>query len=324
MPSGPLAALLARRSVPGKPRRRSTVHKDEPYGWLFVSPWVLGFFLLTAGPMLISLGLSFTQADMLSPATFIGLNNYVTLFSTDEVKSLFWRTLGNTSFYVFLSVPLVIALGFGLAILLNQELVARGLLRTFYYLPTVIPPVAVSLLWLWVFHRDFGLINGALAIVGIKGPAWLLEVQWAKPALVLMSLWGAGADMLIFLAGLQGVPTELYDASKVDGCGALQRFRYVTFPMVTPTLFFVLITGLVSSFQVFVTTYVMTQGGPANATLMYVLYLYRLAFQQFNMGFASALAWVYFAILVSLSLFIFRSSAAWVYYEGELLGGRGQ
>ena len=298
--------------------------KDELFGWLFVSPWVLGFFLLTAGPMLISLALSFTRADMLSPTVYVGLRNYITLFSTDEVKSLFWKTLGNTSFYVFLSVPSLIALGFGLALLLNQKLYARGLFRTLYYLPTVIPSVAISLLWLMIFHRDFGLLNGALSLVGIQGPAWLRDTQWAKPALVLMSLWGAGGDMLIFLAGLQGVPTELYDASKVDGCGPWQRFRHVTVPMVSPTLFFVLVTGIIGSFQVFVTTFVMTGGGPANATLMYVLYLYQLAFKQFSMGFASALAWVYFAILVALSLLVFRSSAAWVYYEGELLGGKGQ
>ncbi len=302
------------------PRQR----QDELIGWLCVSPWVIGFVLLTAGPMLASLVLSFCKADMMRPTTVVGLTNYQSLFSTDEIKSLFWKSLFNTSYYVFFSVPLGIAFGFGLAILLNQNLKGRGLFRTVYYLPSIIPPIAVSILWITIFHRDFGILNSSLRLVGIQGPAWLLSEIWAKPALIIMSLWGAGGNMLIFLAGLQGVPTDLYDAAKVDGAAVWSRFWHVTLPMVSPTIFFVLITGIITSFQVFVSTLVMANGGPANATLMYVLYLYRLAFQQFNMGFASALAWAYFIILMGFTILIFRSSSAWVYYEGELLGGKGR
>ncbi len=296
--------------------------REELTGWLFISPWVIGFVLLTIGPMLYSLYLSFFDASLLSEPTFVGFKNYLTLLSTSETQSLFWRTLGNTSFYVFLSVPLGILLGLGLALLLNQEIYGRGLFRMIYYLPVVVPPVASALLWLWIFHRDFGLLNGALRIVGVAGPAWLTSSMWSKPALVLMSLWGLGGNMLIFLAGLQGIPTTLYEAAKVDGAGAWTCFWRITIPMMSPTIFFVLITGIIGSFQVFVSTAIITDGGPANSTLMYVLYLYRVAFQQFKMGFASALAWIYFVIMMLFTLLIFRSSSAWVFYEGNLLGGK--
>ena len=319
---------LANRSVSRLSQRRrghqrlsALRRREELIAWLLVSPWVIGFLLLSLGPMMASLVLSFYKADMLQPSVFVGLQNFRDLFSTSELKSLFWRTLYNTSYYVFFSVPLKLAAAFGLALALNQRIVARGVFRTLFYLPSVLPPVATSVLWIWVFHRDFGILNGLLGLVGIPGPAWLTTTQWAKPALIVMSIWSAGGNLLILLAGLQGVPTDLYDASKVDGAAAWSRFWNITVPMITPTLFFVLITEILHSFQIFVTTLVMTEGGPANATLMYVLYLYKLGFQQFRMGFASALAWAYFLILLALSGLIFKSSSAWVYYESEVLGG---
>jgi multiple sugar transport system permease protein len=308
--------------LPPRMRLSPRARREELYGWLCVSPWVIGFLLLTIGPMFVSLWLSFTDANMLTPAKFIGLLNYQNLFSFNETKSLFWKTLLNTSFYVFFSVPLCIILGFIMALLLNRKFVGQGLFRTIYYLPSIIPPVATSLLWMWMFHRDYGVLNGMLNVVGIQGPAWLTSVMWAKPALVIMSLWGAGGNLLVLLAGLQSVPTDLYDAAKVDGANSWQSFWNVTFHMVSPTLFFILITGIIFSFQVFVSAYILTQGGPSNATLMYVLYLYRVAFQQLNFGFGSALAWVYFIIMMFFILLIFRSTSAWVYYEGELLGGK--
>lgn len=296
--------------------------RDERMGWLLVSPWAIGLVVFYLGPMLYSLYLSFCDASILEPPRFVGLQNYATLFSTDPLKSLFWVSLYNTSYYVFFSVPLGVALGFAMAVLLNQRLYCRGLFRTIYYLPSVLPAVAASVLWLWVFHQEFGILNAILRLVGVEGPAWLVSRTWSKPALVIMSLWGAGGNILIFLAGLQGVPTDLHDAAKVDGASPWSRFWQITVPMVSPTIFFVLVTSIIGSFQVFVSTLMMTGGGPANSTLMYVLYLYRLAFQQFKMGMGSALAWLYFGILMAGTLVLFRTSKSWVYYEGGLLGGR--
>jgi len=301
--------------------KMTMARREEIASWIFIFPWVIGFLAFIAGPMFASLYLSFTETTMLQPPEYVGLLNYRNLFSTDVITSLFWKTLFNTSYYVFLSVPLELAVGFSIALLLNRDIVGRGIFRTIYYLPAVLPAVAVSLLWLLVFNADFGVLNSLLAVFRIKGPAWLYEEAWAKPALIIMSVWAAGGPMLIFLAGLQGIPTEIYDASKVDGAGAWSRFRHVTIPMVSPTIFFVLVTGIIGSFQVFTNTYIMTAGGPNNSTMMYVLYLFNLAFRQFHMGYASALAWVYFIIIMLFTVLVFRSSAAWVYYEAGITGG---
>jgi len=270
--------------------------------------------------MLASLGLSFFETDMLA-AKFVGIENYRRLFSTDVTISLFWTALFNTAYYVSLSIPLTMGAGFCIALLLNQNISGQSSYRVIYYLPAVIPGIAVSLLWMWLFHPEFGIINWLLSLVGIAGPRWLFDRRTAKLALVIMSVWGAGGNMLIFLAGLQGIPTQLYEAVTIDGAGAWRRFIHITLPMITPTMLFLLVTNVIGSFQVFTSAYVMTQGGPANSTLMYVLYLYNVAFRQYRMGFASALAWVFFIIIMMLTILIFRSSSAWVYYETEI-GGR--
>ena len=301
-------------------RGLSLGRREELAAWVFILPWIVGFLAFTAGPMLAALYLSFTETNMLNIFKHVGLRNYAELFSFDRVRSLFWTSLYNTSYFVFLSVPLGLVVGFMIAVLLNQNIKGRGLLRTVYYLPSVIPGIAVSLLWIMLFRGQSGVFNSVLAIFGIQGPAWLYSETWSKPALVIMSLWSAGGPMLILLAGLQSIPTELYDAARVDGAGAWSRFWHVTIPMVSPTLFFVLVTGIIGSFQVFVTSYVMTSGGPNNSTLMYVLYLFNLAFKQFRMGYASALAWAYFAIIMLFTVLLFRSSAAWVYYETGIGG----
>lgn len=294
--------------------------REAIIAYILISPWVIGFIAFLLGPMLWSLGLSFFQSDMLT-SKFVGLRNYATLFSTDTTRSLFWTSLYNTTYYVLLSIPLTMAAGFFLAMLLNQNIRGRGAYRIIYYLPSVIPGIAVSLLWLWLFNPEFGLLNWFLSWFGIEKLRWLTDSQLAKPSLVLMSLWGAGGNMLIFLAGLQGIPTELYEAATIDGTSPAGRFRHITLPMVSPTLFFVLVTNMIGAFQAFTSVYVMTGGGPANSTLMYVLYLYNLAFRQYRMGLGSALAWIYFIIILLMTIFIFRSSAAWVYYETEI-GGR--
>ena len=294
--------------------------REEIIAYVLISPWIIGFLAFWLGPMLISLGLSFTETDMFT-IKFVGLDNYIRLLSLNSTKSLLWTSLYNTAYFVFMSIPLTMIVGFCIAILLNQKIRGRVAYRVLYYLPAVIPGIAVSLLWLWLFHPDFGVINWLLSLFGIHGLRWLFDTETAKPALVIMSVWGAGANMLIFLAGLQGIPTELYEAATIDGASAWGRFRRITIPMVSPTLFFVLVTDMIWSFQVFTNAFVMTNGGPANSTLMYVLYLYNLAFRQYRMGFASALAWVFFLMIMAMTVLIFRSSGAWVYYETEI-GGR--
>jgi multiple sugar transport system permease protein len=300
--------------------RLTQSRREEIMAYLLISPWVIGFLAFTLGPMLASLGLSFLETDMFS-VKFVGLQNYARLLSTDETRSLFWTSLYNTAYFVFLSIPLTMGVGFFIAVLLNQNISGQSAYRVIYYLPAVIPGIAVSLLWLWLFHPEFGLINWFLSLVGVQGLRWLFDTRTAKLALVVMNIWGAGGNMLVFLAGLQGIPTELYEAAKIDGAGIGRRFLHITLPMISPTLFFVLVTDMIWTFQVFTNVFVMTNGGPANSTLMYVLYLYNLAFRQYRMGFASALAWVFFVVIMALTVLIFRSSSAWVYYETEI-GGR--
>lgn len=302
--------------------RRTLRQREELIAYLLISPWIIGFLAFMLGPMLTSLGLSFTETDLFT-LKFVGFDNYTRLLSFDKTRTLFWTTLYNTAYYVFLSIPLTIVVGFFVAMLLNQNISGQSYYRVVYYLPAIIPAIATSLLWLWLFQPEFGLINWALSLFGIGGPRWLFDTRTAKLALVIMSVWGAGANMLIFLAGLQGIPTELYEAATIDGAGIVRRFRSITIPMISPTLFFVLVTQIIWSSQVFTNVYVMTEGkgGPANATLMLVLYLYQLAFRQYRMGFASAFAWIYFIILLLFTLLLFRSSRGWVYYETEI-GGR--
>jgi multiple sugar transport system permease protein len=304
-------ALASRRL----PQRR----KEEIAGFLFISPWIVGFLAFTAGPMVISAYLSLTQADFMTPTVFVGLDNYRRILLRDP---LFTKSLVNTVYYSFISVPLGLTVGLLIALLLNSEYPGVRSLRTIYYLPSVVSGVAVALLWNWLLNPQFGLINAGLAAIGVHGPKWLFSEEWAKPALILMSLWGAGGNMMIFLAGLRGVPQELYEAAALDGAGPFAKFSRITLPMVTPTLFFTLVTGIIGSFQVFTAAFIMTAGGPNNATLMYVLNLYNQAFMKYHFGYASALAWVLLFVILVLTLIVFRSSALWVYYEAEVKVGR--
>jgi multiple sugar transport system permease protein len=281
-------------------------------GYLFASPWLVGFFLFTGGPMVASFWLSFTRYDVTSEMRWIGLNNYIKLFQ-DSLISL---SLYNTAYYSFLAIPLGIIVALFFALLLNQNLPGMRAMRTIYYLPSITSGVAVSLLWLWVLDPRFGLVNGFLEFIGISGPSWLQSPSWSKPALILMSVWSTGTVILIFLAGLQGVPSHLYDAAAVDGANSWHKFRFVTVPMLTPTIFFNLVMGIIGSFQIFTQVYVMTEGGPNNSTLFYMLYLYRQAFTYVSMGYASAMAWLLFLVILLLTVVVLRSSPMWVYYEG--------
>jgi multiple sugar transport system permease protein len=294
--------------------RLSFSRKEEVAGYLFILPWLIGFVVFQAGAMLTALVVSFLKWDFMSDWTFVGFRNFERL-AEDET---FWKALGNTALYAIGRMPFVLAIGLAIALLLNRDRWGVRGMRTLYFLPSVTSGVAVALLWIWMFNPDYGLINSALAVVGIQGPGWIWTEEWALPGLVIVSLWGVGNSMLIYLAGLRGVPTELYEAASLDGAGPIRQFTRITLPMITPTLFYTLITGIIFSYQVFLNAYILTNGGPNNATLTMVLYVYRKAFQEFQMGYASAVAWVLFLIILVFTLLIFRSSSSWVYYEGGL------
>jgi len=298
-----------------KVRRTSRQRREDVLtAYLCLLPWIVGFLAWTLGPMLFSFGLSFFRADMLTGSRFLALGNYKELFTEDP---LFWKSLRVTATYAFVSVPLGAALAIAVAMLLNQNIIFLGFWRTVYYLPSVVSGVAVSLLWLQIFNPRMGLLNGALKVLGITGPKWIYDSNWALPSLIIMSVWGVGGNMLLYLAGLQGIPTQLYEAASMDGANAWHRFWNVTMPMLSPTIFFNVIMGLIGSFQFFSQPLIMTGGGPNNATLSMVLYLYNKAFLQTQFGYASAIAWVLFAIIICFTLLVVRSSNRWVYYEGE-------
>lgn len=297
----------------------SPARREAFSAYALISPWIVGFLIWTAGPMLASLFLSFTEYNVVSPLHWLGGANYISAFASDP---LFWQSLKVTFAYAAMSLPAGLAVGLAVALLLNLSVPALSVWRAIYYLPSVISGVAVAVLWQYAFNPRFGVLNWALSLVGIKGPGWLADPRWALPSLAIMSLWGAGGGMVLYLAALQSVPTALYDAAKVDGANAWQRLRYVTLPMISPVIFFNLVMGTIGTFQYFTNAYVMTQGGPINATLFFNLYLYNNAFRYFRMGYASALAWILFVIILLLTLLIFRSSSVWVYYEGQLRGGR--
>lgn len=283
-------------------------------GFLFITPWLVGFLTLVAGSMVGSFVLSFFRWDVINPPRFRGLQNYIKLFTDDR---FFWISLKATALYS-LSIPLIMVLGLFLAVLLNQGIFGKGFFRTLFYLPSVISGVAVSLLWKWIFNERFGVFNVVLdTVFGIKGPGWLMDESWVIPALIIMSLWGFGGPMLIYLAALQNVPTTLYDAAEVDGAGPVRRFFAVTLPMISPVILFTLIMGVIHSFQIFVPAYVMTEGGPNYASLMYVLYIFRNGFEYYKMGYASALGWILFFIVLMITLAIFKSSAAWTFYSSN-------
>ncbi len=293
--------------------------RQTAQGYLFIAPWLVGFILLTAGPMLVSLYISGTSWTMLSPPVWLGSENYARLLGSDE---LFGTSLLNTLFYVVLAVPLGIVVALLLALLLHQPLRGQSFFRTVFFLPSIVNLVAVSLLWMWIFNPEFGLLNVGLRAIGLEGPLWFQSERWAKPALVLMSLWGVGGTMIVFLAALQGIPPELYEAAELDGAGPFRRFLHITLPMISPALFFTVIIGIIGAFQVFTQAYVMTgsaqpgsEGGPNNTTLFVVLYLYKKAFQEFSMGYAAAIAWVLFFMILLVTLIQMRISRSWVYYE---------
>lgn len=305
-----------------QPKRKigKMARREEMAFWFFISPWLIGFILFSGGPILASMVISLTEYSILQPPRFIGFENYVQLFQ-DE---LFYTAVRNTIYYVGVSVPLGVMLAFLMAIALNQKLRGQTWFRTIFYLPSVVSGIAVALLWGWLLNPDFGLINYLLSLVGIQGPKWLYSTTWAMPSIILMSLWGVGGSMVVFLAGLQGIPEHLYEAAELDGAGEWNKFWNVTVPMISPVIFFNMIVTIIFAFQIFDQVYIMTngRGGPANATLVYVLYLYRQGFEYFKMGYASALALILFLIILGITVFQFGAARRWVYYEGNDPSGK--
>ena len=298
----------------GRRRRMSRLRLREAIdGYICIAPWVLGFIIFTAFPIIASFVLSFSRYTILDPPRFIGLDNYTKMVSGDP---LFWQSLKVTVIYTVLLVPLGTVGGYLLALLLNQAVKGVGFFRTVFYLPVVTPAIASSYLFAWILNPEIGLVNNFLASIDIEGPQWFASREWVIPSFIIMSLWGLGGNMILYLAGLQGVPTVLYEAAMLDGAGAWAKFRNVTLPMTSPVIFFTFLTGMIGTFQVFTGAYVITAGGPADASLFYILYLYQNAWNYLKMGYAAGLAWVLFAIIFVLTLISLRVSGRYVYYEG--------
>jgi multiple sugar transport system permease protein len=305
--------------------RQKLARREALWFWLFISPWVLGFIFFRGLPILASMGISFTNFSNSSvrPLAFVGLENYASLFN-DKV---FYKSLQVSSLYTLFSVPLGIIFSLSLAMLLNQRVPFLGIFRTAYYLPALIGgSVAVAYLFQLMLNPTFGVVNhfisrlvgpDGLIPLGLKGPGWFFDPNWVLPSFILVSLWGFGGPMLIYLAGLQGVPSVLYEAARIDGANAWSRFRNVTLPMISPVILFTFITGIIGSFQIFTTAYVISngEGGPAYSSMFYVLYLYLNAFRRYRFGYASAQAWLLFLVILVLTILALRASRQAVYYE---------
>jgi len=317
----PAATSSARASLaPGRRPRLTKRRKQEAWlFYLFISPWIIGFLVFLLGPMVASIYLSLTDWDSFTAPVFVGLDNYVTLLTDDPI---FWKVLGNTLYYAAISVPLSLGIGLWLANLLNKRVRFRKIFRTVIYLPTLVPIVATALIFKMVLAPTTGPLNQFLALFGITGPAWLLDPNAVKPALILLSAWGAGGATVLLLAAMKGIPIEFYEAAEIDGAGPIRQFWSITFPQVTPIIFFNLIMGLIASFQVFAQVYVLTifkgVGGPNNASQMMVTMLFQQAFSFYHMGYASAISWLLFVVILGFTLIAFKTARKWVFYENEV------
>jgi len=287
--------------------------REELTAWLFISPIVLGILIFQFYPTLFSFYISFTRWNLLTPPKWIGFSNFVELFTTDR---FFYNTMSNTATYAFWTMLIGLSLGLIFAALLNQEIHGKYIYRAIYFVPVVAPTVAVALLWQWLYEPNFGVLNGMLRMIGVHGPNWLGNTTWAMRSVIVEAIWaGLGFNILIFLAGLQGIPQEYYEAAEIDGANAIQKFFSITMPMLSPTTFFLLVTGVIGGFQVFDIPYIMTGGGPANATQMVIMYLYNNAFTIQKMGLAAAISFIVFLLIITLTILNFQISKSWVFYE---------
>jgi multiple sugar transport system permease protein len=312
-----LAGTIERR-----PRRSRLLYKEALYGYLFVLPWAIGFLIFTAFPMLYGAYISFTEFDIFSDPTWVGLANYGRVVGGAD--PLVAKSVTNTLWYVAVSVPASMVVALLLALLLNQKVPGTAIFRTLFYMPSVVPIVASIAVLTWVFHGRFGVVNTFLANFGIIGPGWLTSPDWVKPTLVIWTVWNVGGGMIIYLAGLQAIPQHLYEAASIDGAGVFQRFWRITIPMLSPTIFFNLIIGIINSFQVFTPALLLggtspwtPAGGPLNSLLFYVLYIWQNGFIFFKMGYAAAMSWMLFVVVLLLTILLFSLSRRWVYYEAD-------
>ncbi len=309
---------MAQLSIPpiqiSAPKRRWGPSEETLAAWLAISPWVIGFLIFTLGPLVASLYFSMTDYDVLSPPEWVGLANYRELLTDDR---LFPKAIRNTIIYAAIYVPLHVITALAVALLLNEARQWRGFFRTVFYLPSITPAVTTAYLWIWILNPNDGFVNRSLRFLHLPAPGWTVDPMWTKPTIVMSQLWHLGGAMIILLAGLKAIPPELYEAAKLDGADAWQRFRSVTLPMLSGVLFFIATISTIASLNVFTEGYVMfdKNGGPENSALFIVMYLFREGFSYFHMGYAAAIAWVLFLIITTITIIQFRLSKRWVYYE---------
>jgi len=289
--------------------------KEALEGYLFILPWILGFIVFTGGPVIATFIISFAKWRIFDTIQWVGLSNYTKLFK----DPLFYQSLKVTFEYAVLSVPLSLISGLILALLLFQRVKGLSIFRTIFYIPSVVPIVATAVLWIWIYNPEFGIFNYFLKFIGVQGPDWLFSTKWVIPAFAIMSIWSVGPTMIIYLAALENIPKIYWEAATVDGANNWQKFRYITLPLLSPTTFFLLVTGIIVALQAFIQAYVMgggggSAGGPLNASLFYTLYLYQQGWSWFNMGYASALSWILTLIIFILTLLVFKTSRSWVYH----------
>jgi len=299
------------KNIPRKKKMSKAKKRAALCGYLFAAPWIIGFLAFTLYPMLSSLYYSFTNYNLANQADWIGLTNYEIIFTSDKLIPI---AVYNTLYYAILSVPLTLIIGLSIAMLLNQKVKGIGLIRTIYYLPNVISVVATTMLWQFIFQNN-GLLNSFLSLFGIDGPGWLTDPSVSKITLVLMDTWNAGGAMIIYLAGLQGIPRRYYEAADIDGAGSIRKFFSITLPLLMPSILFNLIMGIIGSLQTFSQSFIMTNGGPANSTMFYMLALYKRAFSDMQMGYACAMAWVFLIPTVLITLIVFKLLGNKVHYE---------
>jgi len=299
-----------------KPFKKKKYRLYHPLtGYAFIGLWLFGFLAFSLFPLGFSLVISFFRWGLLDTPVFVGLRNYVQMFTLDL---MFKKSLEVTLVYAFASVPLSLVLSMALALLLNAKIKGQSVFRTLFYLPSLITGVAISVVWMWMLQPDFGIFNYLLGRIGIEGPDWLGSARWALPSMIMMAVWnGSGTQVVIYLAGLQNVPPELHEAASIDGASKWRRFWRITLPMLTPTIFFNLIMGIIGAFRTFTQAYVMTRGGPQYSTMFYAYYLWQTAFRDMKMGYSAGLSWILFLIIAFFTVLVFKTSGKWVYYETE-------
>ncbi|HEY0606409.1 MAG TPA: sugar ABC transporter permease [Herpetosiphonaceae bacterium] len=320
-----MAQAIQRQGVAQRKMFWRPATREALTGWLFALPWIIGFLVFTLGPMVFSLYTSFTAYNITTPPEWVGTENYQALFNDPR----FYVSLRNTFWMVAVKIPVVVVVSIAIALLLNMDLPGAKTFRAIFYLPNVLAGVAAIFLWRWILAPD-GLLNRGLALLGISGPAWFFDPAWTKPGIVVMGMWWIGGNILIYLASLKGIPAQLYEAAAIDGATGWSKTRYITLPMLSPTIFFQVVTGIIGAFQIFTTAYIISgqngedvgKGGPSQSLLFYVLYLYNRAFGKsgpggFQMGYASAMAWILFVIILAITLLQLWLARRWVYYESE-------